>query len=104
MSDLKAADPAHDILAAPAGTVRDETSAVFARSLAALAKPARLVLCGIAHYPGSLGTLIAAVPSDLPTNTAATLLATLSQRGLLIPRQSPSSTQANLGADNHKVA
>ncbi|MFI6910171.1 tetratricopeptide repeat protein [Nonomuraea sp. NPDC050394] len=86
MSDLKAANPAHEISATPAGTISDETSAAFARSLAALAKPARLVLRRVAHYPGSLIMApIAAVLADQQIDDAATLLATLYQRGLLVP-------------------
>ncbi|MFI6290476.1 tetratricopeptide repeat protein [Nonomuraea sp. NPDC050790] len=86
MSDLKAANPAHEISTSPAGTISDETAAAFARSLAALAKPARLVLRRVAHHPGSLITApIAAVLADQHIDEAATLLATLYQRGLLVP-------------------
>ncbi|MFG1965470.1 tetratricopeptide repeat protein [Nonomuraea sp. NPDC049028] len=86
MSDLKVANPAHDIPTASAGTISDETSAAFARSLATLAKPARLALRRVAHYPGSLIIApIAAVLANQSANEAITMLATLYQRGLLIP-------------------
>ncbi|GAA4931106.1 tetratricopeptide (TPR) repeat protein [Nonomuraea thailandensis] len=114
MSDLKAANPAHDLLAAPVGTAGDETSAAFARSLAALAKPARLVLRRAAHYPGSLITApIAAVLAGQPVDEAATMLATLYQRGLLIPDNRASGgyrmhdavrTAALLESDRHDSA
>jgi tetratricopeptide (TPR) repeat protein len=85
MSDLKAANPALSIPVAPAGTISDETSAAFARSLAALTKPARLVLRRVAHYPGLLITApIAAVLADQQLDKANQQLATLYQRGLLI--------------------
>ncbi|MFI9846755.1 tetratricopeptide repeat protein [Nonomuraea sp. NPDC051941] len=85
ISDLKAANPGHDIRAASAGTISDETAAAFARSLAALTKPARLVLRRVAHYPGSLiSAPIAAVLADQPADEATRLLATLYQRGLLV--------------------
>ncbi|MEV4457589.1 tetratricopeptide repeat protein [Microbispora sp. NPDC049633] len=86
MSDLKAANPAQPIPASPRETISDETAAAFARSLAALAKPARLVLRRVAHYPGSLITApIAAVLAGRRISETTMLLATLYQRGLLIP-------------------
>ncbi len=86
MSDLKAANPAQRIPASPAETIGDETAAAFARSLGALPKPARLVLRRVAHYPGSLITApVAAVLASKRIDKATTLLATLYQRGLLIP-------------------
>ncbi|MEU8403462.1 tetratricopeptide repeat protein [Nonomuraea sp. NPDC048892] len=85
MSDLKAANPALSIPAAPGETISDETAAAFARSLAALTKPARLVLRRVARYPGSLiSSPIAAVLADQPLDQATEQLATLYQRGLLI--------------------
>ncbi|WP_440070373.1 AAA family ATPase [Streptosporangium sp. OZ121] len=85
MSDLKAANPARDILATPVELIEDETAAAFARSFAALAKPARSVLRSIARYPGSsITTSIAAVIADRSSKEAAALMSTLYRRGLLI--------------------
>ncbi|MFI6183120.1 hypothetical protein ACIA8R_46865 [Nonomuraea sp. NPDC051191] len=67
MSDLKAANPAQEIPSAATLPIDDETATAFARSLAALAKPARLVLRRVARYPGSLVSApIAAVLADRP--------------------------------------
>ena len=90
MSDLKAANPAQEIPAAAAGETPDEATAAFASSLAALPKHAGLVLRRVAHHPGSLITpSIAAVLAGRSADQGTALLATLYQRGLLIPGGSP---------------
>ncbi|MEU5869554.1 tetratricopeptide repeat protein [Nonomuraea sp. NPDC047529] len=114
MSDLKAANPAQEIPSAATLPIDDETATAFARSLAALAKPARLVLRRVARYPGSLVSApIAAVLADRPADEAAALLAVLYRRGLLIADSRAGGgyrmhdavrTAALLGSDRHDSA
>ncbi|MGW0810309.1 tetratricopeptide repeat protein [Nonomuraea sp. NPDC002799] len=88
MSDLRVADPAQRVADRATSDKRDqdETAAAFARSLAALAPAVRLVLCRTAHYPGSLITApIGAALTGRRAEETAAHLATLYQRGLLIP-------------------